>query len=330
MYIFIGLCVLLATVYYILTNYFKYNFKCLQYLLSSKTIIPITKSKIGVNNFFNIPEHGTIPEQYKIVQSLNVKIVRVLFAWTEGVQPTETSLPNFSFYDDIVKNCPADIKLLVVVAHTPNWFLSSPNNTTRRWFKDWFVKVVDRYKNNPKIIGYEVWNEPDEIVLPSDGVLRLNEPNIYFHLLEMCSIYSKSIDNKKLILNAATFAITQRYPKALEYNKTLKQLGAESLVDKWNIHFYGKQYVDVFKTDGILEFLQSLKVPIWISETGCRNQNNQLLYFQNTYSLLEEHVKNIEYYFWYILTDSDPASSAFGLLAANKSVSPLLTYFIDK
>ena len=86
---------------------------------------PIDKSLVAINNFFVDREFGSIPQQYADISSnLGIKRIRVLFAWTEAVQANPNSTPNYSFYDEIVRNAPPGVELLVVLSHIPNWATS--------------------------------------------------------------------------------------------------------------------------------------------------------------------------------------------------------------
>ncbi len=127
---------------------------------------PIQKELVGVNNFFvNQNQFGSIDSQYQdIRQNLGVKFIRVLFAWSNEVQPTPGSSPNYSFYDEIAAKAPADVDLLVVIAHTPTWFTNTANwvdsNPRKAWIEQWLKPTIARYRNNPRIIGFEIPKSP--------------------------------------------------------------------------------------------------------------------------------------------------------------------------
>ncbi|MCB0358900.1 MAG: hypothetical protein KDD44_04670, partial [Bdellovibrionales bacterium] len=64
---------------------------------------PINVDKMGINNFFINPEFGTASAQFREIRdTLGIYRVRVLFAWTDGVQPSPSADPFFGFYDQIV------------------------------------------------------------------------------------------------------------------------------------------------------------------------------------------------------------------------------------
>lgn len=294
--------------------YFKYSWRCFHYLIFPPKK-EIEKDRVAVNNFFNLPICGDISKQYELIRNLGIKTVRVLFAWSDGVQPRPNDDLNFSFYDSIVQNCPDDIQLLPVVSHTPSWFLNevSSTETIDYWLTSWFEKVVKRYAGNSKIIGYEVWNEPDVSVCFSNSNLCLEFPERYIELLRKAKEYIRQTDNTKLCVMAATTSIQKRHGLALEYNQDLLQLGIEQYTDLWNIHLYGEHFEELLKDDGLVDFLKSIKRPIWLTETGCVGHQKQLEYFRKVYSFMMTYTK-VEKLFYYILTDSDSPDQTYGLV----------------
>lgn len=326
---FIGIILVVA---FFVAKYFGYNINCLKYLLHKKQTYPIESSCFGMNNFFNVPECGNILKQYKLLQDANISVIRILFAWTDGVQQNETSNIDFSFYDDIVNNCPDGIYLVPVVAHTPSWFLKSNKHNLSPvdvWIDSWFIPIVRRYKGKKQILGYEVWNEPDASVSFSDAIMCLESPENYINLLQKASSVVTKEDPNKLLIMAATFSIQQHYPRSLEYNKKLKALGAQNYTDVWNIHLYGENFVDLFKTKGVLSFLETITIPIWITEMGCRGQKKQKEYFEQTYSFLHKYIKP-EKVFYYIFTDVGFSNETYGLITSGGDVSPLYKFLVER
>ena len=302
-----------------------YNFRCVSYYLSSKKDIKLDASRLGINNFFIHPVFGTTKQQFGQINKIGIKYVRVLFAWS---QKDKSSKLDFSLYDDIVNSCPDDTKLLVVVAHSPEWFVhehQTLDEAQDSWFNEWFRPVIDRYKTSNKIVGYEIWNEPDSLSLPSDSLLGLNQPENYMKLLRKCSAYITHVDHSKKIVLTATLSIQQNYPKHLDYNKKLVAGGAQDLVDVYNIHYYGDNHIDLLKTDGVVDFLNGLRLPIWVTETGA-NSRKQLEQFEITYNFFSKYLKNrVELFFHYIFTDDDTLS-AYSMLDINGNNSDLYNF----
>ena len=198
----------------------------------------IDTSRMGINAFFVNPGFGTIEERYNDIQNnLGIKSIRVLLAWTNEVQPTPNSPINFSLFDNILNSAPPGVEILIVATHTPDWMTNSANwvngNPRLTWVEKWFKPVLQRYKNNPRIVGYEIFNEPNLLLVQSDSVLGLGAASNYFELLSMGAAAVRSIAPNVLVVLGATESINQKFPQNLDYNKELQELGAADLVDIW-------------------------------------------------------------------------------------------------
>lgn len=297
----------------------------------------IDVSKVGVNNFFVHPEFGSIGTQYsEIKNTLGIKFVRVLLAWTDDVQASPGSDRNYSFYDSILSQIPAGVDVLVVLAHTPSWMTNSDNWTTgnnpRLTFNEqWVRPTVQRYKNVGNIIGWEIWNEPNVITVSSDTALALTEPANYAELLASASNIVHSEDRGALVVMAATESIQQNFPNNLNYNKQLKDLGVENFTDVWNVHYYGTRYESVITDSGVKDFLNGVNKPIWVTETGETGPNEQLAYVETTWPFLSENIPGIQRFYYYEYGNTVPVDSNYGLKTtdANFPVSDLYIYLRD-
>lgn len=296
---------------------------------------PIDVGKMGVNNFFVDSQFGTISAQYSEIKgTLGLKYVRVLFAWSDQVQPTPSSPLDFSFYDAIINSIPAGVDVLIVVAHTPAWMSSSSNwisgDPRTTWVERWLKPTLQRYANKPGIIGWEVFNEPNVLTVASDNSLGISTASNYYDLLQKSSAAIRSIDPTSLVVIAATTSIQQNYPHALDFNKQLQELGAEDLVDVWNIHYYGEQFEKVVEKDGVANFLNSINKPIWMTESGIQG-SSQLAYVETTWPFLQEKIPGIERIYYYEYGDTVPVSQNYGLKTTDPQfpVSDLYIYLRD-
>ncbi|MBL7661978.1 cellulase family glycosylhydrolase [bacterium] len=298
---------------------------------------PLDRSLIGVNNFFVESGFGSINTQYRDIKSnLKIPYVRVLLAWTDAVQPSPGASPNYSFFDSILNQVPAGVDILPVVVHTPNWMNNPANwidaNPRKTWVERWLKPTVQRYASNNKIVGWEVWNEPDLTVVASDTALGLTDPAKYLELLQFSRDAIKAADPGTQIVIAATQSIQQNYPDHLNYNRTLRDLGARNLVDVWNIHYYGEQFEKVSASGDIADFLNSLNMPIWVTESGQQGPNNQLAYAETTWPFLKDKIPNISRIYYYIYASSfSPVEQNYGLRTSNSSlpVSDLYVHLRD-
>lgn len=298
---------------------------------------PIDITRTGVNNFFNESGFGSNSEQFlEIRDTLGLKYVRVLLAWTDDVQPTPSSEVNYGFFDRIFASIPPGVDVLVVLAHTPSWMTDSSNWTgsaINTWVERWVRPTVAHYRNTPGIVGYEVWNEPDLTVVPSDKALQLeNSPENYAELQRLSSIVIRSLDSRRKIVMGATKSIQQDFPNPLNYNKKLRDLGVEGYVDIWGIHYYGKQFESFITRSGVKDFMNSLQRPIWLTESGKSGPSEQLDYVQTVWPFLRENVPGIDRIYYYQFASRAALSDNYGLKTGDASapVSDLYVYLREQ
>ena len=291
---------------------------------------------IGVNNFFVNPQFGTTSEQFNNIQGeLGLRTVRILMAWTNGVQPTPDSPLELSFYDSIVARIPSNVRVVVVLAHTPDWITNSANwvnGNPRTTFVEKFLRpVVNRYKDSPGVEAWEVWNEPDLTVVPSDTALGLEDPNNYMEMLAASTNVIRRVDPNALIVGAATSSIQQNFPNALNYNKAMKAAGIENLIDVYNVHYYGTRFESVVTNNGVSDFLNSVTKTIWITESGETGPNEQLAYVETAWPFLKGKVPGIDRFYYYEYGSTQPLESNYGLRTTSPEfpVSDLYIYLRD-
>ncbi|RME58225.1 MAG: hypothetical protein D6780_07080 [Candidatus Dadabacteria bacterium] len=297
----------------------------------------IDTSILGINSFVNDSRFGSIRDQFlEVRDTLRLKFVRVLFAWDDNVQPTPQSSPNFSFYDSIVQNAPSGLELLVVVTGVPRWMFDPANwvngNPRETFVKLWVKKVVERYGSSGKIVGFEVWNEPNQINDYNITLDVVNNPANFVELLSMAYTTIKAEAPSKLVLNGATTSINQNFPNNLNYNKRMVESGVLNFVDKYAIHYYGRQFENVVRTDGVEDFLLSLGKGVWVTESGIQGVNNQLAYGEQVWPFLREKISNIERIYIYQHTEATDPQTTFGLrnLSADFPVSDLYIFLRDR
>ena len=298
---------------------------------------PVDTTRLGVNAFVNEPRFGTINAQFlEVRDTLKLKYVRVLFVWSEVVQPTRTSRLNFSLYDQIVKNLPRGVEAFAVLTNVPSW-MSQPENwidgNPRKTFAELFVKkIARRYRRYRKFKGIQVWNEPT-MPNPENQVLDVqSSPANYVELMRFAHAAIRKAAPRKLIISGATTPIDHNYPETLEYNETLAALGMQDLVDVWGIHYYGTHYENLYRPHNLVEFLNSLTKPVWITEIGERGINEQQGYFERIIPLVMDLVPGIERAYIYQFTEDAPAESTYGLrnLTPGFELSDFYIYLRDR
>ena len=276
-------------------------------------------TRMGLNSFANDLSYGSISSQYmEVRQTLGLSYVRVLFAWNDAVQPTVNSEPNFTFYDDIVNSIPSGLDVLVVVTGLPSW-MADPSNwsggTARRVFAEqWLKKIVQRYGGYSHIVGWQIWNEPNMESNPNNSIMEfIDNPQNYVELLAFCYSIVKDLAPGKLVVGAATTSINQNYPETLSYNRGMRDAGAGDFLDVWAVHYYGSQYENVLRSNGVADFLNGLGRTIWVTESGSQGLINQLEYVEKTWPFLRDHIGSIDRIYYYQHTESTPSDVTYGL-----------------
>jgi hypothetical protein len=159
-----------------------------------------------------------------------------------------------------------------------------------------------------------------------------DSPENYVDLLARANNTVRELSPGKLVLNAATTAINQNYPDSLNYNKRMRDAGAEEFVDRWAIHVYGRQFENFLRSNGIVDFLNELSDPIWVTESGAQGTNNQLAYGEQVWPFLVDNIPTIQRIYQYQFTEATSADSTYGLknLSSDRPVSDLYVFLRDR
>jgi hypothetical protein len=295
---------------------------------------PIDKSITGMNAFAADARFGTPAQQFADVKSeLGLSYVRLLFAWNDGVQGTPGAEPNFSFYDDLVAALPAGLEGLVVLTDVPSWMSNSANwidGDPRKTFAElWVRKVAERYASSASLVGFQIWNEPNDPSNPDNTLLGfIDNAGNYVSMLSFAHAASKQVAPSKLVLNAATTAINQNFPLTVDYNRAMRDAGAENYTDRWAVHYYGRQFENISRGGGVADFLNGLSMGVWVTESGAQGVNNQLAYVEQVWPYLREKVPSIERFYYYQYAEPTDPLTSYGLrtLQPNFPVSDLYIY----
>ena len=274
---------------------------------------PLDLSKVGLNAFVNDPQFGSVRSQLAEVKTrLKVKHIRILFAWNDEVQPSSSSKPNYSFYDEIAQSIPSGVSALVILTGVPGWAKSLPDPRSV-FVERWVKPTVLRYKSNARISAFQIWNEPNDSSNADNSVLGFQNPDNYMQTIIASSAFIKSNTSGKLVVNAATTAIAQNYPKTLDYNKALISAGITRVVDRYAIHFYGDNYQNVILPNGIKSALSKVQIPIWVTESGKQGATKQRDYVERTWTFLAKNFSKIERFYYYQFTEASAAKNTYGL-----------------
>lgn len=298
---------------------------------------PLPFSILGVNAFVNDQRFGSIRNQFREVKNtVRVRYVRVLFRWDDNVQRTPASAPNFAFYDDIIRNLPAGVDALVIMTGIPTWMRQSKNwidgDPRKTFVEKWVRPVVTRYARKSRVIGWQMWNEPNmESDIENQTLGFVDAPDKYVEMLSSAYATTKALAPRKLVVSAATTAINQNYPDTLEYNEGMREAGVENVIDIWAVHYYGTHYENLLFR-GVADFMNESTKPIWVTESGEKGIFKQLAYGQRVWPFLLQLVPGITRIYIYQFTESSPSGKTYGLrnLTPGFTVSDLYIHLRDR
>jgi hypothetical protein len=278
----------------------------------------IDTSILGINAFVNDSRFGSIPAQFQEVRDvIGIRYVRVLIQWDERVQPVPGGEKDFSFYDAIIDSLPAGVEALVIISGLPSWMSNSANwidgDARRTFHNQWVRPVVRRYGGKPRVRAFQVWNEPNMISNPQNGILGFDSPVNYIETLALAHNFIKENAPSKLVVNAATTAINQNYPATLDYNRSMRDAGLFEFIDIFAMHYYGRQFENVVRPGGVASFLNSIPRPIWVTESGSIGVDQQLAYGEQVWPYLTEQISGITRIYIYQFTDNAPLDGNYGL-----------------
>lgn len=298
----------------------------------------LTRSTLGVNAFFNEAAFGSISSQYSEIRStVGIPRIRVLLSWDDNVQPTPSSAPNYSFYDSILNSIPSGMDALVILTNTPTWMGDPANwksgNPRATFVSEWVAPTVRRYAGNGGIVGWQIWNEPNQAQRRDNLDLDLGtSPLNFIELVSLASNVCKELAPGKLVLNGATTAINQNFPSTLRYNEELRDGGIASVVDVFAIHYYGRQFENVVRKNGVADFLNSLSKRVWVTETGAQGVAEQKKYARQVLPFLQEKIPSIERFYIYQMFENSPSSTTYGLRnpSSSEGLSDLYVHLRDE
>lgn len=297
----------------------------------------IDTNTMGVNAFANDLRFGDVRSQLREVkETLGLNHIRVLLHWNDQIQPRKRDRPQFGFYDQIIRSIPRGVDALIIINGLPSWMHDEQNwidgNPRKTFVKKWARKVIRRYKRKRKVIGFQIWNEPNDSTNINNQVLGMDtSPENYVDLLRRSRKVTRRFARRKLVVGAATTSISQNFPETLDYNRELAALGAQELMDIWAIHYYSIR-LETFFLGGVGDFLDSVTRPIWVTESGEKGTTTQLEYVEQLWPFLSDQIPGIERFYYYRFTEDAPADVTFGLrnLTPGQELSDLYIHLRDR
>jgi hypothetical protein len=112
----------------------------------------------------------------------------------------------------------------------------------------------------------------------------------------------------------------------------MRDAGAQVFLDRWAVHYYGRQFENVRRDGGVSDFLNGLSTPIWVTESGAQGVNEQLKYGEEVWPFLREEIPSIERIYIYQFAEATPADVTYGLrnLTPGLELSDLYISFRDR
>ena len=292
---------------------------------------------LGVNSFANDGRFGSPSAQYEEVRSvLRLRSIRVLANWDSLAQPSKGATINFSFLDTLMSAIPDGVDALLIISGTPDWMSNAANWTDgdprKTFVEEWLRPVVRRYRNNSRVIGFQVWNEPNQDNQSNRDLGLVSDGSRYVEVLRYSAEIVRSLAPTKLVVTAATTSINQNFPSSLDYNRAMRDAGAQQYADVWAIHYYGKQYENLVRPGGVKDFVNGLTLPVWVTESGAQGVNNQLAYGEEVWHYLVEQMPSIQRIYVYQHTEATSQEITYGLrnISQDAPVSDLYVWLRDR
>lgn len=296
-----------------------------QYIFT-KSYTKIDRSKFGLNCFFNLPlfKSNNIKNQVlDIKNNLNVNKLRILVSWDDNIQKSKDSTIFYGFIDDILNNLSKNMEVIMVICNCPSW-ISDEKHIARDQFVKFCKSIILNYSKNDKVYGFEIGNEPNTKMFKDNVKLEFSDDAYFYALvLRRIYLYKKELDCKKYIISAATTGILQDYPTTLKYFKKMVYMNLEEKCDIVNIHYYGNNLITLFRKDGVLDLLKTIKKPIIITEIGTTKKNKQIKYLTKNINFLMNKL-NIHGVFYYHYDGDDD----YGMRNVNGEVSDLYKFLL--
>lgn len=289
----------------------------------------IPREELGVvNEFVPNPIGDAAAQGMDIRTTLNLRHVRTTFFFDDGFLASEGAQPNFARFDAIVNAIPEGVDLLPILAYAPQWLANRPD-WKAVFIERYVTPVLDRYGRDPRIGGWEIWNEPDGFCngnVAPPGVLDCSAED-YVDLVARVAPVVRARSNAPIV-GAATTSINQSFPDNLDFNRDMVRAGLLELIDVYNFHWFSVQLENLAL--GVSDFLNGTAKQVWCTESGRQGVTRQLDYAEEVFPVLEDHVERLDRIYIFTYFEGDvPASDTFGLVASDGTLSDLYVFLRD-
>ena len=182
-------------------------------------------------------------------------------------------------------------------------------------------EFMEAHRFDPKVEAYQLENEPENFLAW--------DPATYIDWVDsVLPEVEARLGPQQRLVSAATRPMVQGFPTNLEWNEQAINLGILDRVDVFAIHVYDEQFEKLPAVHNrVIERVENAGVPIWVTETGTRDFNDQLDYFRIAPAAYADFSIRPEHWTIYAWRDD---TLGFSLRAPDGSNSPLLQALIDR
>ena len=178
-------------------------------------------------------------------------------------------------------------------------------------------RIVTRLSMEPKVIGWELENEPDNFLgwAPEEYVAWVDAI--------LPEIAGRKGDHQ-ILVSAATVPLVHEWDRILKWNQRLIELGVLNGFDVYNIHVYGRSWSKLPEVRDTIERARSMVRlhEVWVTETG--SPDSPVEYFRQTPGVWALHKILPERWFIYAYIDDHLGYSLKVLDGDERVDGPLL------
>ncbi len=250
-----------------------------------ETLLP--KERLGMN----LLPAGSVPEDVDEIAPL-VGVIRTL------IKPDVKD-----YVGRLIDGAPAGARFTVILPE-----------------EDVDLAFVSRFSDDPKVIGWELENEPENF-------LQWTAQEYVDWLRDVAPLVRNTAGRDQKIIAASTRPMVQDFPNTLNYNKDMISAGLLDEVDVFNMHVYTKQYEKLPSVEEVFATAQSRGAEVWVTEVGENELADQLSYFLQVTEVYKRLDMDADRWVIYAWNDD---TLGYSVKAPDGTPGPLLQAMIDR
>lgn len=182
------------------------------------------------------------------------------------------------------------------------------------------LAFVSRFANDPKVIAWELENEPENF-------LQWTAQQYVDWVKDVAPLVRNTAGRDQKLVAAATRPMVQDFPNTLNYNKDMISAGLLDEVDVFNMHVYTKQYEKLPSVEEVFTSAQSRGAEVWVTEVGENELADQLSYFLQVTEVYKRLDMDADRWVIYAWNDD---TLGYSVKAPDGTPGPLLQGMIDR